>query len=176
MASDNQTSEDSKQGDESKEVEPSQSSMRPSLSPPGGHNRRQSLTAAEILRSSGLSAATIEPLSPTDSLPDIYRKQASTINTLTEEKARLKEEIERLKKLEDELEEFKSNQTDSQRSLEEAKNKLREAETEVANTKESVEKLNLEIETLVCYLSIYNDWEKKKKTFVLIYSFIYRRR
>ncbi len=93
--------------------------------------------------SHNLKSPTLPPLSPTgDTIPDIYRKQATRIDELENENRRLEKDFNegqlKWQKTEEELEDF------------------REANSEVAQLKDRAEKAEakaLEVEKLVCEVS-----------------------
>ena len=58
--------------------------------------RRPSISSTDILRSSGV-ARSPHPISPGETVPDIYRKQAQTISELTEANEKLEAEVEVLR-------------------------------------------------------------------------------
>lgn len=100
------------------------------------------MTGADILRSGSGS-----PLSPTD-LPDIYRKQATTISELTEAVERLEAETEGLKGETKRLSEAAVQRDEALEQLVAVKTELREAvdkasaaAKEHAEREEEVEKL-----------------------------------
>lgn len=105
--------------------------------------RRPSVTGADILR----SGAGSSPLSPTD-LPDIYRKQATTISELTEAVERLEGEAELLKAEAKRLAQAAVQRDEALELLAGVKTELREAidraaaaSTERAEREEETEKL-----------------------------------
>ncbi|CAZ81702.1 unnamed protein product [Tuber melanosporum] len=117
--------------------------------------RRPSITAADIVRSSNKS-----PLSPGETVPDIYRKQATTISELTESVERLEAEVERLKEKEKKLSEVTVQKDEAQETLAGVKTELKEAveraeaaATERKAREEELEKLKSEVATLTRQMS-----------------------
>ena len=105
--------------------------------------RRPSITAADIMRSS-----TKSPLSPGETVPDISRKQATTISELTESVERLELEVERLREKEKKLGEAIVQKDEAQETLAGVKTELKEAvqraeaaATEKKTREEELEKL-----------------------------------
>lgn len=111
----------------------------PGSTPPvgAGHSRTASLHARRISTSSGLRRPSVtgadiirsgsgSPLSPTD-LPDIYRKQATTISELTEAVERLEAEAEGFKVEVTRLSEAAVQRDEALEQLAAVKTDLREA-------------------------------------------------
>jgi len=103
--------------------------------------RRPSITAADIMRSSNKS-----PLSPGETVPDIYRKQVTTISELTESVEKLEVEVERLRGKEKKLGEAIVQKDEAQETLAGVKTGLKEAiqRAEVAATEKKVREEELE--------------------------------
>lgn len=112
--------------------------------------RRPSVTGADILRSGSGS-----PLSPTD-LPDIYRKQATTISELTEAVERLEGEAEGLKGEAKRLSEAAVQRDEALEQLAAVKTELREAIDKVSVAVNVRTEREEETEKLVSLVYLYS--------------------
>jgi hypothetical protein len=107
------------------------------------HYRRPSVSVADILTS-----ANKTPLSPTD-VPDIYRRQAETISTLTEENEKLSQEIERLLSKEKKLGEVEVENEKLQEQFAEVREELRGIKSRIEGTEVAKKTADEELEKLV---------------------------
>ena len=85
-------------------------------------------------------------MSPGETVPDIYRKQATTISELTESVERLEAEVERLKEKEKKLGEAIVQKDEAQETLAGVKTELKEAvqRAEAAATEKKAREEELE--------------------------------
>lgn len=110
--------------------------------------RRPSISSAELLRSGG-AARSPNPLSPGETAPDIYRKQAQTISELTEANERLEAEVRALRAQSEKLTIEAANKEEIVDELEELKTLVQDYQRKIESTEKEREDYKGDLEKLV---------------------------
>lgn len=110
--------------------------------------RRPSISSAEILRSSGTARSPL-PLSPGETVPDIYRKQAQTISELTEANEKLEGEVKTLQEQGTKLATEVAKNEELSEELEELRGSIEENRRKISEIEKEREERQGELEQLV---------------------------